>query len=80
MARPTRDARLKFARPSGRKERQTAAFLLGAALFLPPLLLVASRHVMVGGVPFLYLWLFGGWLALIVALALVVEFSRDDSD
>lgn len=74
MARPN----LRLAPSSGRKERLAAAFLLGLVLFTPPLLNVASRDVMVAGIPLLYLWLFGGWLLLIVVLALVVERSRDD--
>lgn len=69
---------LRLARPTGRKERLTAAFLLGLALFFPPLLAVASRNVLLAGVPLLYLWLFGAWLLLIVVLALVVERGRDN--
>ncbi|OJX75226.1 MAG: hypothetical protein BGO92_00290 [Magnetospirillum sp. 64-120] len=65
-------------RPSGKPERLAAAFLLGLALFLPPLLNVASRDQLIGGVPILVLWLFGGWLVLIVILALVVESSPHD--
>ena len=69
---------LRLAHPSGRKERLGAAFLLGLLLFMPPLLAVASKDVMVAGIPLLYLWLFGGWLVLIVVLALVVERSRGE--
>ena len=61
-----------------RNERLVAAFLLGVLLFMPPFLAVASRDVAVDGVPLLYLWLFGGWLALIVLLAVVVETARRD--
>lgn len=70
--------RLRLTRPSGKPERLAAAFLLGLALFLPPLLNVASRDELIGGVPILVLWLFGGWLVLIVILALVVESSPHD--
>lgn len=59
-----------------RTERLVAAFLLGLLLFMPPFLAVASRDVAVAGIPLLYLWLFGGWLGLIVVLALVVECRR----
>lgn len=69
---------LRLAHPSGRKERLAAAFLLGLVLFMPPLLAVASKDIMVWGIPLLYLWLFGGWLALIGVLALVVERSRTE--
>lgn len=60
-------------RPGRRTERLAAVFLLGVALFLPPFLNVASRQVMIAGVPLLFVWLFGSWLALIVVLALVME-------
>lgn len=72
--------RLRLTRPAGKRERLTAAFLLGLALFSPPLLNVASRDQMVGGLPFLVLWLFGGWLVLIVIMALVVEHNPHDGD
>lgn len=77
MGRPPRPPGLRLARPSGFKERLAAAFLLGLVLFMPPLLAVASRDVLLWGIPLLYLWLFGGWLVLIAVLALVVEYSRD---
>lgn len=80
MPKPPRPQRLRLARPSGRKERLTAAFLLGLALFFPPFLAVASRDQMVGSVPLLYLWLFGGWMGLIVVMALIIEHSSDDGD
>lgn len=60
-------------RPGRRTERLVAVFLLGAALFLPPFLNVASRQVTIAGVPLLFVWLFGSWLTLIVVLALVTE-------
>ncbi|HTH17426.1 MAG TPA: hypothetical protein VL974_12285 [Magnetospirillum sp.] len=58
-----------------RPERLTGAFLLGVALFMPPLLTIAARDVSVGGVPLLFVWVFGGWLALIAVLAAIVERS-----
>lgn len=72
--------RLRLTRPAGKHERLIAAFLLGLALFSPPLLNVASRDIQVGGIPFLVLWLFGGWLALIIILALVVERKTDNGE
>lgn len=74
---PGTSPRLRLTRPAGKRERLIAAFMLGLALFSPPLLNVASRDTMVAGIPFLVLWLFGGWLALIVIMALVVERSGD---
>jgi hypothetical protein len=73
-----RPSGLRLAHPSGRKERLAAAFLLGLMLFMPPLLAVASKDVMVWGIPLLYLWLFGSWLGLIVVMALVVERSHGE--
>ncbi len=57
-------------------ERLAALFMLGLALFMPPLLAVMSRDVLVGGVPLLVLWLLGGWLALIVLMAAALEIRR----
>lgn len=74
----SRRANLRLAHPSGRKERLAAVFLLGLMLFMPPLLVVASKDIMVWGIPLLYLWLFGGWLALIGIMALVVERSHEE--
>jgi hypothetical protein len=61
-----------------RVERLVAVFLLGLLLFMPPFLAVASRDEMVAGIPLLYLWLFGGWLLLIVVLALAIETGAGD--
>lgn len=78
MKRPRRPAHPNRFRASGRKERLAAAFLLGLLLFMPPMLAVASKDVLPGGIPLLYLWLFGGWLVLIAVLALVMERSRGE--
>jgi hypothetical protein len=61
-----------------RKERLIAAFGLGLLLFMPPLLAVASRDVTIGGIPLLYLWLFGGWALLVGVLILVIERTSDE--
>lgn len=53
-------------------ERLIAAFMLGLALFMPPLLAVFARGS-VAGVPVLFLYLFGAWIGLTVALALIIE-------
>lgn len=69
MARTT----LRIARPSGMRERLIAAFMLGLALFNPPLLAVFGKGGALGGVPVLYLYLFLAWIGLIVILALIIE-------
>jgi hypothetical protein len=78
MDRSGRPKRLRLSRPTGRRERLFAAFMFGAALFSPPLLNVASHDLFVLGVPLLVLWLFGGWLLLIVIMALIIEGREKD--
>jgi hypothetical protein len=56
--------------------RLAALFVLGLALFLPPLVGLPSGGT-VFGVPALFAFLFLAWAALIAALAWVVE--RGDS-
>jgi hypothetical protein len=52
--------------------RLTALFLLGLALFLPPLVNLPHGGT-VFGVPALFAYLFLAWAGLIAALAWVVE-------
>lgn len=59
-------------------ERLVAAFLLGLALFLPPLLAAFSAVATVAGVPLLYAYLFAAWIALTAMLALIVERAPPD--
>jgi len=59
------------------KERQLLIlFLLGAFLFNFPALAVLNKNVMFAGIPVLYLYLFIVWLALVGAMAWVVERRR----
>ena len=58
-------------------QRLAALFLLGCALFNYPLLALFNRPVEVFGVPLLYAFLFGGWLLLIVLMALTIERRED---
>lgn len=60
-----------------------ALFVVGVLVFNYPLLDVFDRPLLVFGVPLLYLYLYGIWLALIVALALCLRFlwgSRASGD
>jgi hypothetical protein len=59
-------------------QRLAALFLLGWLLFNFPLLALFNRGVDVLGIPLLYAYIFGVWLALIVLMALVIE--RPGSD
>ena len=58
-------------------ERQVALFLLGVIMFVPPLLVVFDRPVRVGGIPVLYLYLFGAWTVLIALTALMSRAFED---
>lgn len=71
MTRPNRP--LRIARPSGMRERLVAVFMLGLALFNPPLLAVFGKGGTVGGVPVLFVYLFVAWIGLIVLLAAIIE-------
>ena len=62
-----------MATPIPRPQRLVALFLLGCVLFSVALLRIFSHDGTVAGIPLLYAYLFGAWLALVVALALVVE-------
>ena len=58
-------------------QRLAAMFLLGCALFNFPLLALFNRAADVFGIPLLYAYLFGSWLALIALMALAVERHKD---
>jgi hypothetical protein len=58
-------------------QRLAAIFLMGCMLLNYPILSLFTRPVAIGGVPLLYLYLFGAWAALIALMALVIEKSRD---
>ncbi len=66
-----------------RGERMVALFLLGLAMFTPPLLDVfdAGAEVTVWGIPLLYLYLFAAWAVLIGFMAMAAERrAREDSE
>ena len=54
-------------------QRLAALFLLGCLLFNFPLLALFNRNAEFLGIPLLYAYIFGAWLALIVLMALAVE-------
>ncbi|MRR50756.1 MAG: hypothetical protein EG825_07535 [Rhodocyclaceae bacterium] len=58
-------------------QRLVAIFLLGGMVFNWPLLSLFNRSAQVLGIPLLYLYLFGAWLALIVLMAAVIEGKGD---
>ncbi|HSE95407.1 MAG TPA: hypothetical protein VLD61_05915 [Methylomirabilota bacterium] len=51
----------------------TLLFVVGALLLSFPILAIFNRPVLLGGIPVLYLYLFGVWIAGIAAVFLVVR-------
>jgi hypothetical protein len=60
----------------GARERLALIFLIGALLINFPILAIFNRSLTVGGIPVLYLYLFGVWAAGIVAAWLMVRRSQ----
>ena len=59
-----------------RAQRLVALFMAGWVLFSYPLLSLFNAGGTVAGIPVLYAYLFGVWIALIALMILVVERSR----
>ncbi len=64
-------------RPGKTGQRLVAVFLAGVILLNYPILFLFTRSVNVAGVPLLYAYAFGVWVALIAALAYAIERSRE---
>jgi hypothetical protein len=60
------------------RNRLVAVFLLGVALFMPPMLILFMKETRFAGIPVLYLYVFAAWIGLTALLALVTEKSGDD--
>ena len=60
------------------KDLLSACFLLFGALLVWPLLSIANRPALVGGIPSLVLYLFVVWAALVGVLAWVAGRAGDD--
>jgi hypothetical protein len=54
-------------------QRLIAFFVLFLLLFNYPLISLVNQPLLVGGIPLLYLYLFGTWGLMIVALAWAVK-------
>ncbi|MCG5536150.1 hypothetical protein [Ectothiorhodospira mobilis] len=65
---------------SGARERYVAAFLLGWVLFFPPLLVVFDTAARPAGIPLLFCYLYGAWLALILVIAWIALGSVHGED
>ncbi|HMX16522.1 MAG TPA: hypothetical protein PKD29_06690 [Rhodocyclaceae bacterium] len=58
-------------------QRLVALFLLGCALFNYPVLSLFNHPAQLLGIPLLYAYLFGAWVALIALIAWAVERGSD---
>lgn len=59
-------------------EKLILLFVVGALLLNFPVLAVANRAVAVAGIPLLYLYVFGCWVAVIAAVLVLARRSRED--
>lgn len=57
-------------------QRLMAICLIGCLALNYPLLSIFSTDRLIGGIPVLYVYLFVGWLVLIVGMALIIEGRR----
>jgi len=55
------------------RQRLVVIFLIGVLLLFSPLIALPDRPQLLFGLPLLYLYLFGVWLLLILAMAWVVR-------
>ena len=62
------------------RELLAACFVLFGALLLWPLLTIANRPVLIGGVPALVLYLFAVWAAIVAVLVAVAVRHRTLED
>jgi hypothetical protein len=62
------------------RELLAACFLFFGALLLWPLLTIANRPVLIGGVPALVLYLFAVWAAIVVVLVVAAVRRRTLED
>ena len=64
---------LSLPQPHQRNDRLIALFLLGAVLFMPPLLQVFGSGASVFGCPLLFVYIFTTWAILVALIAIDVE-------
>jgi type IV secretory pathway VirB3-like protein len=61
-------------------ERMVACFLLFGACLVWPLLSIATRPLLILGIPAMVLYLFGVWAAIVVLLVLEARRPRGPED
>lgn len=59
------------------KQRLVVVFLLGLLLFFSPVISLFDRKDSLFGLPILYLYLFGVWLLLILAMAWILRERKE---
>ncbi|MGB5737514.1 MAG: hypothetical protein WBM40_24055 [Thiohalocapsa sp.] len=59
--------------PTLLRQRLAALFLLGLLLWFSPLVLRVNQSGNVFGIPILYLYLFGVWVAIVAVAALILS-------
>lgn len=70
---PYRHALFRQQRSAAVRNRLVAVFLLGGALFMPPLVMLFMSGTRFAGIPVLYLYVFAAWIGLTLLLALIIE-------
>jgi hypothetical protein len=55
------------------RQRLIAVFVVGCVLLCYPIIALFDRPESIGGLPVLYVYVFGVWVALIIVLALIVD-------
>lgn len=63
-----------------KSQRLIALFALFLILFNYPLISLVNQAILLGGIPLLYLYLFGAWLLMIMALAWAVKPSSSQQN
>ena len=63
-------------RTGRKKEWSIALFCFGLLAFFPPILTLFDRPVLLGGFPLTYLFLFGVWGLIILAMAISAKKRR----
>lgn len=60
-------------RNTGIGDRLIALFLFGLLLFSPPALSIFSTDSLFAGMPVLFVYLFGAWLALVILVGAILR-------
>jgi hypothetical protein len=65
-------------RRSLKRQKLLALFFLGFVLLNGPVLTLFNDHA-IAGIPLLFVYIFGVWFLLIIAMALITESYKDTS-